>query len=219
MLPWSAMVVPGTICEASFVIISATPLSFPTIQPSWLSELGLASIEIQLFPSITQAPHLPSAAVPLAGLARKKNIVVRFIELMPLGAAAALQLLSINEVVSLIEREYGPMTPSSQKLGNGPALYYTLSDFEGYIGLISAISQGFCHSCNRLRLTASGILKPCLSSDLSLDLRRLIRGPDSDEEIIRAIRNLVEEKPAGHSFGGVNEKRDHGKKEMFRIGG
>jgi cyclic pyranopterin phosphate synthase len=154
--------------------------------------------------------------VKIAAMAHNRDITVRFIELMPLGAAAALQPLPADEVMSLIEGEYGPLKPSAVKLGNGPAAYYTLQGFAGHIGFISALSHSFCQNCNRLRLTASGLLKPCLSSDLSLDLRGLVRSGAGDGEIIDSIQGLVAQKPAGHSFGITNEANNI---NMFRIGG
>ena len=155
--------------------------------------------------------------VKLAALAKNSDITVRFIELMPLGAASELQPLAAAEVISLIEREYGPMQPSAVKLGYGPATYYTIAGFTGYIGLISAVSHCFCQSCNRLRLTASGYLKPCLSSDVGLDLRSLVRDGASDGEIAEAVRELVAKKPAGHSFNHADSGANT--INMYRIGG
>ena len=152
--------------------------------------------------------------VKLVSLIKNKNINLRFIELMPLGAAASFQPISSAEVISLIEKAYGTMMPIAMKLGNGPAIYYSLQGFTGFVGLISAMSNCFCSGCNRLRLSASGVLKPCLSSNLSLDLRSLIRGNASDDEIKKSIRELAAKKPERHSFGVDIEK-----KEMFRIGG
>ena len=157
--------------------------------------------------------------VKLASMAKNKNITVRFIELMPLGIAAGLQPIPADGVISLIESEHGPLKISSQKLGYGPAKYYTLLGFAGFIGLISAVTHCFCKNCNRLRLTSSGILKPCLFSDLNIDLRGLVRKGACDGEILEAIMNLIIKKPAGHNFGEVAEKHDHCQKEMFRIGG
>jgi len=161
--------------------------------------------------------------VRLTALAKDKKMAVRFIELMPLGAAAEIHPLPMNEVAALIEKAFGPLTASLVKPGSGPAVYQTLPGFVGYIGFIDVLSRGFCENCNRLRLTASGVLKPCLSSDLGIDLRRLVRGNVPDKEIGEAVRELVREKPAGHSFGGMatsgGKKQDHRKKEMFRIGG
>ena len=159
----------------------------------------------------------------LAALARDRDIAVRFIELMPLGAAAGLRPIPIGEVVAMIEKSFGslaadPQTASSA-LGSGPAVYHGLPGFAGRIGIIGALSRGFCEKCNRLRLTAAGVLKPCLSSDIGIDLRGLVRSGASDGEIGLAVRELVGRKPAGHSFGGAGMGRDHGDKQMFRIGG
>jgi len=156
---------------------------------------------------------------PLAALARTRKIAVRFIELMPLGAAAAMQPLPISAVAGIIEKAFGPLTPSPMSPGSGPAVYHALPGFAGHIGIIGALSRGFCENCNRLRLTASGVLKPCLSSDLGIDLRRLVRDNASDKKIESAVAELVGKKPAGHSFGAAGEKREHRQKEMFRIGG
>ena len=158
---------------------------------------------------------------PLAGLARDRNMAVRFIELMPLGAAAKMQPLPVDDVVNIIENAFGPLTASAVKPGSGPAVYHTLPGFAGHIGIIGALSRGFCENCNRLRLTSAGVLKPCLSSDLGVDLRRLVRDNASDKEIEGAVLELVGKKPAGHSFGGVLPAtvREHRTKEMFRIGG
>jgi len=157
--------------------------------------------------------------VRLAALAKNRKIAVRFIEMMPLGAAAAMQPFPTSETVALIEKAFGPLKVSPVKPGSGPAVYHALPGFAGRIGIISAISRGFCENCNRLRLTAAGILKPCLSSDAGVDLRRLIMDNVSDKKIEDAVLELVAKKPAGHSFGGTREKRDHRSKEMFRIGG
>jgi cyclic pyranopterin phosphate synthase len=154
--------------------------------------------------------------VRIAALASNRDITVRFIELMPLGKAVTLQPLPVDQVMSLLEREYGPLKPSTMKLGNGPATYYTLQGFASHIGFISALSHSFCQNCNRLRLTASGLLKPCLSSDLSLDLRSLVRNGASDEEIVDSIQKFVTRKPAGHSFGISSEASNI---NMFSIGG
>jgi len=155
----------------------------------------------------------------LAGLAKNRNIAVRFIELMPLGVAANIKPIPVDEITSIIEKEHGPLTASHTKKGSGPAAYYTLQGFLGQIGIIGALSHGFCEKCNRLRLTSSGILKPCLSSDLGVDLRQLVRDNVSNNEIKIAVMELIGKKPASHNFGTVIDRLDHSTKEMFRIGG
>jgi len=157
--------------------------------------------------------------IKIALLAKDKTIAVRFIELMPFGAASAMQGLSVDEVSNLIEEAYGALEPSPEKPGNGPAVYHRLKGFTGLIGIIGALSQSYCKGCNRLRITASGMIKPCLASDLGLDLRALMQGGASDAEIEAAIRKLAARKPAGHNFTAPREREQYQTTELFRIGG
>ena len=159
--------------------------------------------------------------IPLVSLAKNKNIIVRFIELMPLGTASNLQFIPAKDVMSLIEKEFGLISPYEGIKSNGPAVYYSLPNFKGKIGLINAVSHGFCDTCNRLRLTSEGFLKLCLSSDLGLDLRGLIRSSKniSDEEISFAITKIVNQKPKFHSLSDKYGKLERHAKGMFEIGG
>ena len=141
--------------------------------------------------------------LPLAALARDRNIAVRFIELMPMGSAADLEPVPGGEIASLLEKAYGSLTPFTGVQGNGPAVYYDLPGFTGKIGFINPVSHGFCESCNRLRLTSEGFLKPCLSYDTGFGFRELLRSGASDSEIARAITETVAKKPRFHTFSEV----------------
>jgi cyclic pyranopterin phosphate synthase len=162
----------------------------------------------------------------LAGLAKTAAAAVRFIELMPLGNAQAFSPVPGKEVRALLKKEYGALVPYTGAIGSGPAVYYSIKGFRGKIGFINALSDGFCETCNRLRLTSQGLLKPCLSSGISLDLRRLLRaGPEnpsgsSGGELEAAIRTLVAMKPRAHTFSTPHhpEKAQHAA-GMFRTGG
>jgi cyclic pyranopterin phosphate synthase len=190
----------------------------------------------QILSVIEKAPRLGLAlkinCVPLRGinerdiakiaaLARNSPITVRFIELMPLGEASSLQPLPADETAALLEKAYGPLSPAPVKLGSGPASYYTLRGFTGFIGFISPLSHMFCDRCNRLRLGSTGALKPCLSSDAGADLRLLLRGGASDGEIGETIAELVSRKPERHNFGMKGEAAETRRRtgHMFRIGG
>jgi cyclic pyranopterin phosphate synthase len=153
--------------------------------------------------------------VPLAELARQKDVHVRFIELMPLGLGAGILPVPQAEVMSVLERAFGILKKFDGRLGNGPASYYSAAGFDGKIGFISALSHSFCRSCNRLRLTGTGLLKACLSSDIGVDLKALIRAGGSDAEIDAAFTSAVMLKPAGHDF----HTNQHAKKNMYSIGG
>jgi cyclic pyranopterin phosphate synthase len=162
--------------------------------------------------------------VNLARLAENKVTAVRFIELMPLGCAGSLLPIPGDEVARILEEALGAWTralSTRKSLGNGPASYFSINGFAGKIGFINAVSDGFCEACNRLRLTPEGLLKPCLSSDIALDLKALLRSGSSDRDLAGAVGELVSRKPRAHSFSGLygTGTGDHRQKEMFRIGG
>jgi cyclic pyranopterin phosphate synthase len=156
----------------------------------------------------------------IAALARDANRAVRFIELMPLGAAGSLEPIPGAEVAALLERSFGALIPFGGALGNGPAAYFSLPSFAGEIGFINAMSEGFCERCNRLRLSSDGLLKPCLSSDDGMDLRSLLRSGASDGALREAVAELVALKPASHNFSAIygRERTEHSS-GMHHIGG
>ena len=143
--------------------------------------------------------------VKIAGLARERELAVRFIELMPIGLGKEFlekeqRPLQEAEAKRLIEKAYGPLTPLHEKYGNGPAVYDSLEGFQGKIGFISALSHKFCNGCNRIRLTADGYLKTCLQYERGIDLRKLLRSRSTDEEIKQAVLQAVWNKPSAHAF-------------------
>jgi cyclic pyranopterin phosphate synthase len=140
---------------------------------------------------------------------------------MPIGCAEELKPVPGIELRSLLQRHFGIMKPLKQKLGNGPAIYYAVPGFAGKIGLINAVTEGFCESCNRLRLSPEGLLKPCLSSNIAQDLRSPLRSGASDPELAAAILGLAARKPVSHNFSDIygNRKESHKNKAMFSIGG
>ncbi|MDR0355064.1 MAG: GTP 3',8-cyclase MoaA, partial [Deltaproteobacteria bacterium] len=138
--------------------------------------------------------------VALARLAEREVKAVRFIELMPMGVASDLEGMSMEEVRRALEESLGPLTRDHARLGNGPAQYYSVPGFQGKIGFISALSEAFCSQCNRLRLGADGRLKACLASDVSVDLRELLRAGAGQAAIEEAILDLAARKPVAHRF-------------------
>lgn len=167
-----------------------------------------------------------------AVLAKNEVKAVRFIELMPLGAGASLEGVPMAEVRGILEREFGGLRRDHSRIGNGPAVYYAAPGFAGKIGFISAISETFCAGCNRLRLSADGRLRACLASELSVDLRALLRSGAGDDEIKSAVLRLAASKPAAHNFAGPAKSGGRGEsgelpeqeycripEGMYRIGG
>jgi cyclic pyranopterin phosphate synthase len=158
--------------------------------------------------------------VPLALLARDNRVCVRFIELMPLGLGASLRPVPGTEVFARLSEALGDLRQSDGRLGNGPAVYYEVPGFAGKIGFISALTHRFCQSCNRIRLTGTGLLRPCLASAESVDIKMIMRGGGSDSELAEAFREAIRRKPARHDFGADESGgAAHTGKRMYKIGG
>ena len=154
----------------------------------------------------------------IAEIARDHNIHVRFIEMMPIGMGKEFPFLSRDEIIQMLESRYGKMTPSAEKVGNGPAEYFAIDGFKGKIGFISAVSHKFCSTCNRVRLSATGYLKTCLQYDTGADLREPLRSGMDDEEIREIIIQAIKNKPVSHHFEEQDESNDE-TGIMSQIGG
>jgi cyclic pyranopterin phosphate synthase len=144
---------------------------------------------------------------------------VRFIELMPIGSNvnwAGDGVVPIPEVRARIEQEVGSLEPVRGPTGNGPARYYRLPDASGTLGFIGARSEHFCATCNRLRLTADGRLRPCLMSAHEIDLRPALRGGVHQEEIEALLAEAIHQKPRGHRLAEDLSPQD---RTMAEIGG
>lgn len=115
--------------------------------------------------------------------------------MMPIGLGKEFSGPGQEAVAAVLEQRFGPLTPVSERLGNGPAVYYALPGFRGRIGFISAVSHRFCESCNRVRLTAEGYLIRCLQYDDGTDLRALLRKGASDAVLLEAIAGEITAKP------------------------
>lgn len=157
--------------------------------------------------------------VPLAALAARYPVHVRFIEMMPVGCGATVEGLREEEVRSKLEAVFGPMLPAEAPGGSGPAVYRRPEGFPGSIGWISAVSHKFCHSCSRIRLTADGWLKTCLQYEAGLHLSDLLRTDVSGETLRQAVAEAIRKKPACHAFGEAQEGEGWEKRPMSGIGG
>ena len=156
--------------------------------------------------------------VPLAALAKDRELAVRFIELMPIGLGSSLTRRTEAEVLARLESAFGSALPCPQEEGGGPSRYVTFPGFRGKVGFISAVSHRFCRSCDRVRLTAGGFLKTCLQYDCGADLKALLDAGADDAALAAAIREAIAQKPEGHHFGQASTGRDEGR-NMNQIGG
>ena len=153
----------------------------------------------------------------IAEIAGQLPIDVRFIELMPIGAGGRKERVSPEEALERLRVRWPDLRPCSEKRGNGPAHYFESDSLLGRIGFIDALSHKFCADCNRVRLTSTGQLKPCLCFDSNLDLRALLRAPCTDRELEEALRAAVYAKPRAHRFDERAQITEH--RLMSQIGG
>jgi len=159
-------------------------------------------------------------------LALEQPFKVRFIEFMPVGEKNSWQkdqFIRAEEIKELIS-ELGVLTPFKNRHGEGPARMFDLESPDkkvGAVGFISPISHHFCDQCNRLRLTSEGRLRSCLLNDQETDLKALLRGGASDQEIMGSIRQTILDKPQGHSLQDdlTTEQRPSCGGECHEIGG
>jgi cyclic pyranopterin phosphate synthase len=141
-------------------------------------------------------------------LSKEKDIQVRFIELMPFESNAFRYedyYISKDDIL----QKY-PGFHFSHKSNN--VEYYTYENHKATIGFINAISEKFCESCNRLRLTSDGYLKPCLHSSKEINIRN-----KKNEELLNSIKTAIKEKPEDHSLDKDYKKQS--KRTMNKIGG
>lgn len=153
-----------------------------------------------------------------ASLTFKKNYNIRFIEFMPIGAKniwSPERYISTDELKERVSR-ISPLTPVKIRK-SGPARYFRLEGALGVIGFISPITHHFCGSCNRLRITSDGKIRPCLFSETSIDIKSALRNGADDEEIERILRLSVEIKPERHNIDRKSFLSCH--TPMSKIGG
>ena len=156
--------------------------------------------------------------VDLAAFGRAKGVGVRFIEFMPLDADRSWtrdKVLPNAEIVRMIDEVY-PLEAVGRER-HGTASRYAFADGRGEIGLISPVTQPFCGDCNRIRLTAEGMLRTCLFSLNETDLRAPMRAGASDAELEAVIRDAVWRKELKHRIG--DEGFIQPARSMSRIGG
>jgi cyclic pyranopterin phosphate synthase len=141
------------------------------------------------------------ALVEMARLSFRYPFHVRFIEYMPIGQADfnPESLLLVPEIKNRIS-VLGDLVAVQEAEHDGPAQRYQYPGAKGEIGFIPALSQHFCNKCNRLRLTASGLLRPCLLSDHQENLKKVLRENGSDQDLAEVFITAVQHKPSDHNL-------------------
>jgi len=132
-------------------------------------------------------------------MARIYPLEVRFLEFMPLcGSGWDIKKVLPIQKVRAIVREHYDLEPLQRD--REVAESYALKEGPGRVGFIASLTESFCDSCSRLRLTANGGIRPCLFSDLEVSVKDLLRAEPPDNDIIQSIRLAVQMKPAGNMF-------------------
>jgi cyclic pyranopterin phosphate synthase len=142
--------------------------------------------------------------IPLIEFAGARDLILRFIEMMPVSTTEVLDednFMPILDAKRIIESFYGSLIPETEFRTNGPAIYYQIPGRKQRIGFIGAMTNlHFCESCNKLRLTCDGKLRPCLGSYLEFDIMKPLRAGATDGELRQFFLDVVELKPAQHDF-------------------
>ena len=155
--------------------------------------------------------------VDIAHFGRDRGLVVRFIEFMPLDADEIWtndQVMTQTEILNCLSGEFD-LVPLERT--SAPATRWRYADGGGEIGIVASVSQSFCESCDRVRITADGQFRNCLFATEETDVRALLRNGASDDDIADALQRSVSSKWAGHSINQVHFIRP--RRSMSEIGG
>lgn len=183
-----------------------------------VEEAGLIPIKINC---VVARGYNDEDVVDLARLTLDNDWHVRFIELMPLGGGPEAQfaidrLITSDEMKAHIEAELGALTPMPNENAADESENFRLPGARGIVGFISPVSNPYCGTCNRMRLTADGKFHLCLLHDDELDVKATIRNGGTIEDIQAILARAIHLKPTGHALhkGISTENRN-----MFQIGG
>lgn len=164
---------------------------------------GFAPIKINMVAMAGVNGHEIDA---MAAYCIERGFLLRLIEAMPMGdTGRGTGWLDLGPVRDRLVRRFR-LVPQAYELGGGPARYYGTPDGQAGIGFITPMSQHFCATCNRVRLSVDGTLYLCLGQEEKVELRPLLRGGAGDAELERAIRAAIELKPREHDFTRRPEK-------------
>ncbi|OBV37911.1 cyclic pyranopterin phosphate synthase [Janthinobacterium psychrotolerans] len=142
----------------------------------------------------------------MAAFCIEQHFMLRLIEAMPMGSTGRnAQYMPLNGVRDRLTEKFG-LVPQAAELGGGPARYLSTPDGQASIGFITPMSQHFCATCNRVRLSVDGTLYLCLGQEEKFAFGPMLRGGASDTELEAAIRQAIELKPQQHDFNTQPDK-------------
>jgi GTP 3',8-cyclase len=165
-------------------------------------EIGFAPIKINM---VWLAGVNDDELEAMVDFCRRGHFILRLIETMPMGETGRnSQFASLQPLMASLKERFGLIDGLIP--GGGPARYLVSPDGEFSVGFITPMSQHFCATCNRIRLTVDGMLHLCLGQEDRLDLRKLMRDGENDEAILAAIQSAIDRKPERHEFNERPEK-------------
>jgi cyclic pyranopterin phosphate synthase len=181
-------------------------------------EAGLVPIKLNC---VVTRDYNDTDVVEMARRAQRNAWHVRFIELMPLGGGEAAhvalsQFVPTQETKARIEAELGPLLPVPNAHPSDESRNFRFADGSGIVGFISPVSEPYCGSCNRMRLTADGRFHLCLLNDDELDVKKALRTGRGLPAVAEILRKAVAGKPTGHRLDEGISTED---RSMFQIGG
>jgi len=181
-------------------------------------DAGLTPIKLN---TVVVRGHNDEDVVEIAALTRDRDWHVRFIELMPLGvdeaaATARDKYVSNRATRERIENALGPLEPLPSQNPADESKNFRLAEARGVVGFISPVSEPYCGSCNRMRLTADGRFHLCLLRDDELDVKHALRSGGGIPEVREILLRAVNAKPVGHSLG---RGRSTERRDMYQLGG
>lgn len=161
-----------------------------------------------------------SEIVPLANFARENDLHLRFIEFMPLDADRAwdrTQVLSGRQLRKIISQEVAPLKDIDREDKSQPAVDYQYADGRQRVGFINSVTQPFCGTCNRLRITAEGQLRNCLFGTEEWDVREILRNNGTDADLSERLHACVQAKKPSHGMDSPEFMPPE--RAMYQIGG
>jgi GTP 3',8-cyclase len=197
--------------------IARRPGSFRRIMAGLAAaeQVGLTPIKINV---VVMRGRNDDELEDFAGITRDRPWHIRFIEVMPVGENLG---ISADEYVPAPEmlhriRSMGSLEPVDGPAGNGPATYFRFPGAPGTVGVITPMSHNYCDTCNRMRLTANGQLRPCLFGDLHTNLRDPLRAGEPLEPVIEEALRI---KPERHHLVQGSDTGSGGLLALSQIGG
>ncbi len=180
-------------------------------------EVGMKTIRLN---AIAIRGLTENEILPLAHFAIERSLELRFIEFMPLDADdnwGSQAVLTGQEIRRTLEKEFGTLLKADRPDASQPAIDFKFASGEGRIGFINPVSEPFCDSCNRLRITAEGKVRNCLFSIAEWDARQMLRDGSSDTQIEQLVRDCVANKKPAHGIDTPDFEKPE--RAMYQIGG